>query len=240
MHGGSRVYPDSQSGVQVVCSNPEYPSFDDTEFTINTYSTNRRKALDPTMFISGQDSRPDPGTIYSQGFTYDGCSSRRYYSNEPALKPKREPTMYVDGKVSAIDPVISQEPDPTLYDEGHQSTIARNIYSSYHYEIEPIDDDVEYIRSCQDRKSFRSQATYSRDGHAILGGTSLRSQEKSARSANNLMKSKSSQRTNKQHLDGFQTSESTSPDAETTFSKQSSHKSKSSKNTTPHSGVFTG
>jgi hypothetical protein len=40
MHGGSRVYPDRQSGIQVVCSNPEYPSFDDTKFTINTYSTN--------------------------------------------------------------------------------------------------------------------------------------------------------------------------------------------------------
>ena len=40
MHGGSRVYPDRQSGIQVVCSNPEYPSFDDTKFPINTYSTN--------------------------------------------------------------------------------------------------------------------------------------------------------------------------------------------------------
>lgn len=233
MHGGSRVYPDSQSGVQVVCSNPEYPSFDDTEFTINTYSTNRRKARDPTMFISGQGSRPDPGTTYSQGLTYDGGSSRRYYSDEPPLKPKREPTMYVDGKASGMDPGIGQKPDPTLYDEGQQSTVAGDIYSAYRYDIEPIDEDVEYIRSFQDRKSFRSQAVYSRDGHDTLGGTSLRSQEKSACTANNSMKSKSSRRTDTQHLDGFQTSESTSPDAKASFSKRSSHKSKSSKNTTP-------
>jgi hypothetical protein len=106
MHGGSQVYPDSQSGIQVVCSNLEFPSYDDTEFTINTYRTNCRKARNPTMFISGQGSRPDPGTTYSQGLTYDGDSSQRYYSDEPPLKPKREPTMYVDGKASAMDPGI--------------------------------------------------------------------------------------------------------------------------------------
>jgi len=141
--------------------------------------------------------------------------------------------MYVDGKASGMDPGIGQKPDPTLYDEGQQSTVAGDIYSAYRYDIEPIDEDVEYIRSFQDRKSFRSQAVYSRDGHDTLGGTSLRSQEKSACTANNSMKSKSSRRTDTQHLDGFQTSESTSPDAKASFSKRSSHKSKSSKNTTP-------
>ncbi len=229
---GSQVYPDSRTGVQVVCSNPQYPTFDDTSFTINTFSTNRRKTRDPTMFVSGQKSRPDPGTAHSQRRSaHDACSSRRYYSEEHSSKPKREPTMYVEGKVFAIDPILRQKRDPTLC-------------SNMRYELEAIDDDVEYAGSYLD-PAVRSQ-TPSRDGHDTLrGSSSYQTQEQSACANSKSLKSKSSQRSGKHHhhhhhRDSFRTSDSNAPDGKSAFSKFSSHKSKTSKNTSPSSGVFSG
>ena len=247
---GSRVYPDSRTGVQVVCSNPQYPTFDDTSFTINTYSTNRRKTRDPTMFISGQESRPDPGTAHSQGrTTHDASSSRRYYSEEPSSKPKREPTMYVDGKAFAIDPRMRQKRDPTLYNGAQQGSVIEDAHSGYpgssmRYELEAIDDDVEYAGSYLDPATVRSQAPDSRDRHDTLHGSlSHQTQEQSVCANTKSVKSKSSQRSDKyrhNHRDSFRTSDSKAPDSKSTFSKFSSHKSKTSKNTSPSSGVFSG
>lgn len=230
---GSRFYPDSPAGAQVVCSNPQYPSFDDT-FTINTYSTNRRQTRDPTMFISGE-SKPDPGTAYSQSQvnTYDVGSSRRYNSEEASTKPKRDPTMYMDGKAFAIDP------------GGQQGFVIEDEHSGYpvcsmRCELEAINDDAEYAHSYLDSKRFRSQAAYSRDGHDTLrGSSSCQTQEQSTCAKS--MKSKTSRKSDKRHRDtSFRASDSNAPDGMSAFSKRSSHKSKMSKNTSPSSGVFSG
>ena len=244
---GSRVHPASQSTVQqVVCSNPQYPSFDDNSFSINTYSTNHRKARDPTMFIPGRRSQPDPGATYIGGSTNRyGGSSRRHYSEEPPLKPKRDPTMYVDGKTFNL-----QNPNPTLYVERQLSTVFEDTHSAQHgstrYDKEAIDDNVQYDdRSYRDPKSLRSQATYSHDGlDALFDTTSFQTLEQISAHASKSMKSKSksnssSRRSVKHSQNGsIRTLESTSPDGKTAFSKHS-HKSKRSRNaSTPSSGIF--
>jgi len=243
----SRVHPSSRSAVQqVVCSNPQYPSFDDNSFSINTYSTNHRKARDPTMFIPGRRSQPDPGATYIGGSTNRyGGSSRRHYSEEPPLKPKRDPTMYVDGKTFNL-----QNPNPTLYVEGQLSTVFEDIHSAQHgrtrYDKEAIDDNVQYdVRSYRDPKSLRSQATYSHDGlDALFDTTSFQTLEQISAHASKSMKSKSKsnsspRRSVKHSQNGsIRTLESTSPDGKTAFSKHS-HKSKRSRNaSTPSSGIF--
>ena len=226
----SRVHPSSRSAVQqVVCSNPQYPSFDDNSFSINTYSTNRRKARDPTMFIPSQDSKPDPGTTSHRGNTNAGENRHRHYSEEPPLKPKRDPTMYVDGKASDLTAVVDD------------NDILSAQHGSPHYDIEAIDDDARYVRSYVDPKSLRSQATYSRDGFApsLFGTISYQTEEHRSAYASNPKKPKSSssRRSDKYLQEGMgsiQTSESNS------FSKRS-HKSKRSRNaSTPSSSIFSG
>jgi hypothetical protein len=139
--------------------------------------------------------------------------------------------MYVEGKVFAIDPILRQKRDPTLC-------------SNMRYELEAIDDDVEYAGSYLD-PAVRSQ-TPSRDGHDTLrGSSSYQTQEQSACANSKSLKSKSSQRSGKHHhhhhhRDSFRTSDSNAPDGKSAFSKFSSHKSKTSKNTSPSSGVFSG
>ena len=48
--------------VQIVLSQPQNPRFDDDSFSINTYGTRtpKRQGRDPTMYIPGQEDRPDP------------------------------------------------------------------------------------------------------------------------------------------------------------------------------------
>ena len=225
----SRMYPASRGAVQqVVCSNPQYPSFDDNSFSINTYSTNRRKARDPTVFIPSQDSKPDPGTTSHRGNTHDGENSRRHYSKEPPLKPKRDPTMYVDGKESDFTAVVD--------DNGVLSA----QHGSPHYDIEAIDDDARYVRSYVDPKSLRSQATYSRDGFtpSLFGTISYQTEEHRSTYANQSMmspRSSSTRRSDKYPQEGVgSTSESSS------FSKRS-HKSKRSRNASfTISSIFSG
>ena len=227
----SRVHPASRSALQqVVCSYPQYPSFDDNSFSINTYSTNRRKARDPTMFIPSQDSKPDPGTTSHRGNTHDGENSRRHYSEEPPLKPKRDPTMYVDGKESDFTAVV----------DGNDILSAQ--HGSPHYDIEAIDDDARYVRSYVDPKSLRSQTTYSRDGFApsLFGTISYQTEEHRSTYASQPMmnlRSSSTRRSDKYPPEGvgsIRTSESSS------FSKRS-YKSKRSRNaSTPSSSIFSG
>ena len=67
---------------------------EDLSFHGSFKSYKRKTSRDPTMYIPGQEGRPDP-------IDFHGSNDRsgRMYSEEPPLKPKREPTMYVDGKV---------------------------------------------------------------------------------------------------------------------------------------------
>lgn len=77
-------------------------------FTINS-NKRSRPSRDPTMYIPGQEGKPDPtDSHHSSVRTIDTNGTRRYYAEEPPVKPKREPTMYVDGKVSDYMPTKYQ------------------------------------------------------------------------------------------------------------------------------------
>merc|ERR1712127_253051 len=77
------------------------------------------------MYIPGQEDRPDPVSSAE-----NGESSGRYYQEDPPLKPKRDPTMYVDGQQDASmygeeeyyseDPPLKPKRDPTMYMNGQQ------------------------------------------------------------------------------------------------------------------------
>ena len=115
----------------------------DSRGTKNTFGTKHRQGRDPTMYIPGQEDRPDPQTLmitqgrdptmyipgqedkpdpaYDSGQFSVSTSSRRYYE-DPPLKPKREPTMYFDGKRFDEDPSLVHTREPTMYVDGHRET----------------------------------------------------------------------------------------------------------------------
>jgi hypothetical protein len=111
--------------VQIVLAQPEDPSFDQDNFTINTYGTKTQKrvARDPTMYIPGQEDKPDPDS--SVLMITDGASSSRRYMEDPPLKPKRDPTFYGDGGSSRSyameDPPLKPKRDPTMYMDGSRA-----------------------------------------------------------------------------------------------------------------------
>ena len=103
------------------------PYYDDS-YSIKTFGTKKsvqqqqrriKPARDPTMYIPGQEDKPDPDAdvlMLTNGGGGGGgksiSSSRRYYDEDEStvqsMKPKREPTMYVDGNAT-IDEEVSEE-----------------------------------------------------------------------------------------------------------------------------------
>lgn len=104
--------------VQIVLAEPQNPKFDDDSFTFNTYESQpkpksavkkKRIGKDPTMYVEGDEDRPDPSTYMIED---GGVTGRRYYEEDPPVKPKREPTMYIDGLANG-----NGYRDPTMYIE---------------------------------------------------------------------------------------------------------------------------
>lgn len=87
-----RTYADDDHQISIRSQDPSFA-------TLSTYGSKRRQSRDPTMYITGQDGRIDPGMSVNS-FRTRGGESGRFYSDEPQMKPKREPTMYVDGKAT--------------------------------------------------------------------------------------------------------------------------------------------
>eukprot|EP00571_Detonula_confervacea_P016302 CAMPEP_0172300564 /NCGR_PEP_ID=MMETSP1058-20130122/2629_1 /TAXON_ID=83371 /ORGANISM="Detonula confervacea, Strain CCMP 353" /LENGTH=628 /DNA_ID=CAMNT_0013010383 /DNA_START=61 /DNA_END=1947 /DNA_ORIENTATION=+ len=106
-----------RSQRQIVLTGQQEPTADEDSFTINTYGTKgkkQRQARDPTMYMPGQEDRPDPASSVRS----IGSRSSRRYLEDPPLKPKRDPTMYVEGHYGAEDPPLKPKRDPTMYVEG--------------------------------------------------------------------------------------------------------------------------
>jgi len=139
----------NEDEVQIVLTEPQDPKFDDDSFTINTYSTSKKSKMskrgseksktsksktgrDPTFYVPGQEDKPDPDStsiLMIEGG--DDASGRRYYAEDPPLRPKRDPTMYgdqgmrdptmyTDGHYSSEDPPLKPKRDPTMYVEGQE------------------------------------------------------------------------------------------------------------------------
>lgn len=153
----------------------------DDAFTINTYSTSKRKvSRDPTMFIPGQEGKPDPkpnvlaitdGLGCSHRYYEEGDGSSHRYSTTSTQKPKRDPTMYVNG-VSFADKPKSR--DPTMYIEGT---------SSYRYEDE---DDEQYQMD-----DFNGNEAYNRSEQLVTRKQSVFMEEVSIQAGEQSLASRS-------------------------------------------------
>jgi hypothetical protein len=194
---GSRAsgYTSRRSGHsrEIVLENPEDVKFHDSSFSINTYGTKHKQGRDPTMYIPGQEDKPDPQTLMitqgrdptmyipgqedkrdpdsESGWFSDGDGSRRYHE-DPPLKPKREPTMYIDGHRevdmysfddSTVEEVDNEyrgvakryekaTRDPTFYESsGNDST--------FHVDDAERDEASHSMKSARSKKSTRSKTS---------------------------------------------------------------------------------
>lgn len=217
---------------QIITVRSQDPSF----ITVSTAGSKRRQARDPTMFIPGSEDRPDPGSVTS--FRTRGGestnSSRRYHSDGLQMKPKREPTMYVDGKASVEYPAskylngVEGQQTPIMYQDVY--SVEGDSYAYNGDERYGIDRNMEFNRS-EPAFTRKSTAEYEQRQYDILSYDeveSCRTQEPSISTA----KSKKSER--KGHHNSFQTRDP-SVSGKSAFSKQS-HRSKVSKS----SGVYSG
>lgn len=97
------------SGMVLAIAHAEEPTFGD-EFTLDTYKTAKKRQPDPSVY-NPHAVDPDGGEINDEGVLMltmgedpeesilGGDPVHRRYREDPPLKPKREPTMYVDGAV---------------------------------------------------------------------------------------------------------------------------------------------
>ena len=153
-------------------------TFCEDSLAINSFKRSR-PSRDPTMYIPGQEGRPDPTDSFR---TTGSISSRRYYSEEPPLKPKRDPTMYVNGKAS-MDYL------PTAYVKDQRNTVNNED------ECSDDDDDDDYDNHGTERDERgsahsnkfiqnRGPGNY-QHGRGSLAGRSAFSSQKSWRSITN-------------------------------------------------------
>ena len=137
-----------------------------TRGTKSTYAK-QRQGRDPTMYIPGQDDKPDPDS--ESGWFSDGDGSRRYHE-DPPLKPKREPTMYIDGHResdmysfddSTVEEVDNEyrgvakryekaTRDPTFYESVRSE-------STFHVDDAERDEASHSMKSARSKKSKRSK-----------------------------------------------------------------------------------
>ena len=131
----SHIYfDDNQSQFDVVS---RYGSRGSRRTDKSTINNNRRIAKDPTMYIPGQYDKPDPltdGSSRSSGRSSRGSAGRngrrRYYEddNSAPIRPKREPTMYVDGE-RTIDEEYSVDYPASLKSASRQTNPKRSYYN---------------------------------------------------------------------------------------------------------------
>ncbi|KAL7513774.1 hypothetical protein ACHAXN_013223 [Cyclotella atomus] len=91
--------------VLTIAQGGEDPAFGD-EFTVDTYKTAKKRRPDPSIYNPNAVD-PDGGMTDGSGVLMltmgedpdasIGIDGHRRYMEDPPLKPKREPTMYVDG-----------------------------------------------------------------------------------------------------------------------------------------------
>ena len=102
----------------------EDPAFDEENFSINTYSTRKKRVgRDPTMYIPGQEDRPDPEAGGGQLVLIADGEGGQGYHEDPPLKVKRDPSSYepTAGTSEAVPdsrhPGPPHEPTPEYYGE---------------------------------------------------------------------------------------------------------------------------
>lgn len=234
-----RTYADEDNQMSIRSQDPSFA-------TLSTYGSKRRQSRDPTMYIPGQEGRIDPGMSVNS-FRTRGGESGRYYSDEPQMMPKREPTMYVDGKATGEFPASKYMRDsaskgaegqqnPIMYEDVYSveedSYVNNNIHERYG--MGGSNRNIEYERSEPNfaRKStadFDHQDHHQYDGSSYGEVESCRTQEPSA--SVSTAKSKKSEMING-HPNNYRVREP-SVSGKSAFSKHS-------KATNHSSGVYSG
>ncbi len=120
-----------------------------TRGTKSTYGTKHKQGRDPTMYIPGQEDKPDPD--YESSWFSESNGSHRY-DEDPPLKHKREPTMYIDGKRFDEDPSLMPMREPTMYIDGRRET---DIYAGDKWE-----EDYDHTT----KKKLTSQVSFFEEG----------------------------------------------------------------------------
>ena len=122
-----------------------------TRGTKSTYGTKHKQGRDPTMYIPGQEDKPDPQTLmitqgrdptmyipgqedkpdpdYESSWFSESNGSLRYYE-DPPLKPKREPTMYIDGKHFDEDPYLMPMRKVSFSEKGREQSVTSSRKST--------------------------------------------------------------------------------------------------------------
>ncbi|KAL3817500.1 hypothetical protein ACHAXA_007090 [Cyclostephanos tholiformis] len=151
-----------------------------------TFGTKSRQGRDPTMYIPGQEDKPDPEhsqilritegrdpTMYIPGIDdkpdphfegvwfSDNDMSRGEYE-DTFSKPRREPTMYVDGLRHDEEPSLRVMRDPTMYigdmDRWDNGASRSSSLIPYATEVENGVQGVDYDTS--NNKSSASNVSY--------------------------------------------------------------------------------
>lgn len=122
--------------------------------SVKSHGKKTRIGRDPTMYIPGQDDKPDPQnsqilritqgrdpTMYipgkedklnpnSQSEWFSEINTSRGYYEDTHGKPKREPTMYVDGIRYDEDPPLKLTREPTMYICGETDTFDGKMWDA--------------------------------------------------------------------------------------------------------------
>lgn len=116
--------------VLAIAHAADQPAFGD-DFTVDTYKTAKRRQPDPSVY-NPRAVDPDGGEMNDEGVlmltmgedpeesVLGGDDVHRRYMEDPPLKPKREPTMYVDGTVGEDSSLYSAK-----YGQGSIGSIGR-------------------------------------------------------------------------------------------------------------------
>ncbi|ACI64306.1 predicted protein [Thalassiosira pseudonana CCMP1335] len=116
-HRSRRTRATNPNELQIVVAQGQDPSFGD-DFAVNTYNTNATGRRQPDPSVYNPNAIDPDGADGNSGILMltNGEDPGRVYMEDPPLKPKRDPTMYVDG-LSTDDPSLysakysEQEPD---------------------------------------------------------------------------------------------------------------------------------
>lgn len=166
--------PNDDGGFQIVLRNPEEPTFGDDEFTINTYKNRPDPSMYPAQLgYNGNDAadRPDPpdvGSVLMLTNGGDDSMNANKYTEDPPIKPKRDPTMYVDGTASIG--YSQNDEDPSQY--------GSNVDPSMQYDqfnAEQPDGDVQRVQSMYmgnggDEGSMQPDGDVQRFASMYMGG----------------------------------------------------------------------
>jgi hypothetical protein len=147
---------------------------------------------DPTMYLPGQEDKSDPNS--GSGWFSESNISRGYYEDILA-KPKREPTMYVDGIRYDEDPPLKLMREPTMYlnretdtydGEMWDATSTRKSSSVIPYAtefddgVQRVDNDFSYNKSSVSIFSYHEKGESASHRELSVAGT--KSSKKSKRS----------------------------------------------------------